>query len=96
MTAIGWIIVGFFWAGMGICGTWSALLEMEARGEVNKLRPSDKPFPIPFGNFPHFPVRREYRRLFPDGQLCRRADRLTALMTVTFLGMVLAIYFFAK
>jgi hypothetical protein len=94
MTTIGWIIAGFFWAGMGICGVWGGLLAMEAGNQVNKLRPPDKQFPILFGNFAEREVRREYRRLFPDSQLYRRANRLAVLLFVSLFMMALTLHFF--
>jgi hypothetical protein len=93
MTTICWIIVGIFLAAGGICGVWGGLLAMEARDEVNKSRPPDKQFPIIFGNFTEWEVRREYRRLFPIGQLYRRANRLAVLMFVSFFLAVLVLYF---
>jgi hypothetical protein len=86
--------IGFFWAAMGICGVCRGLLAMEARDQGNKVQPPDKQFPILFGNFAEWEVRREYRRLFPDGQLYKRANRLAVLMFVCLFMMALTLHFF--
>jgi hypothetical protein len=49
-----------------------------------------------FGNFAEWEVGREYRRLIPEGQLHRRANRLTVLMSANFFILVLVLYFFQK
>ena len=94
MMAIGWIIAGVFLAGMGVCGVLGGLLAMEARDQVNKLRPPDQQFPILFAKFTEWEVRREYRRLFPDGQLYRRADQFAVIMFVCLFMAAVVLYFF--
>jgi hypothetical protein len=97
MTSAGWIFVGIFGAGVGICGLWATLLAMEARDHVNKLRPPDKQFPILFGNFTEWQVRRDYRQRFPKDECYKKANRLTVLMFVCgFLMFAVPYLFFRK
>ena len=82
VAAICAFIAGFF-------GLWNALLEMEVLDLVNGKRPREKQYPLLFGNYPYFEVRSEYKKLFPNGTLLQKADKVKLIAASIFFGGII-------
>ena len=65
---------------------WNALLEMEVLDCVNAKLPPGKQYPLLGGNFRYFELRDEYKKLFPNGTLLRKADKVKLIAFSIFLG----------
>ena len=79
--------------GLGLASTINQFAIVEA---VNAKLPAGEQFdPFWWGPSKTFRLRREYRRLYPEGKLLRRQSVLTAAMFVCILlaGLVLGLVF---
>ena len=94
MTLLGWIICTVLIVGAGVCGLWASVLTMEMTDKVNSRLSPKEHFPILFGNLRFWGLRREYRRLFPEGDLFGRVDRLIWLSALCFLLAIVSGLFF--
>jgi hypothetical protein len=79
VAAICAFIAGFF-------GLWNALIELEVVDVVNAKLPTEKQYPVLWGNYRYFALRSEYKRLFPGGTLLRKADKVKLTAAIIFLG----------
>jgi hypothetical protein len=70
----------------GLFGLWNALLEMEVQDLVNAKLPPEKQYPLFWGNYRYFELRSEYKKLFPNGALLRKADKIKLIAISIFLG----------
>jgi len=81
---IGVAVIGAFVAGF--FGLWNAILEMDILDQVNKKLPPERQYPEFSRTYRNFALRQDYRTLFPDGTLLRRADRVKLVALGIFLG----------
>jgi hypothetical protein len=82
-------------AGVSVCGLISALVNSQMMDQVNGRLPKDVQF-SPLGWYLPKTLRlhREYRRLFPDGQLLLQVRLLIALMFGSLVVCAWALGFF--
>jgi hypothetical protein len=76
------------------CAVWNSILTMEMTDKVNERLPHGKQFPLLFGQYRYFELRREYRLRFPEDNLLSRIDRLTVAMFALFVGAVISGHLF--
>lgn len=68
-------------AGVSVCGLLSTVINYKMMDQVNSKRPKDAQFSL-IGRYfaKNMRLHREYRRLFPDGQLLLQVRLLLGLM----------------
>jgi len=79
-------VVAVFAFIAGFFGLWNALIEMEVVDLVNAKPPPEKQYPLLWGNYRYFDLRKEYKTLFPSGTLLRKADKVKVIMISIFLS----------
>jgi hypothetical protein len=56
---------------------------------VNAKLPSEKQYPLLWGNYRYFELQREYKKLFSSGTLLRKADKVKLIAISIFLGGII-------
>jgi hypothetical protein len=75
-----------FLVGFSVCGILSTIVGIEVVDRVNEKLPEAQRFDtLQMGRFKWWQLRRYYKRLYPDGPLVRKLDRIG----VAFLGCLL-------
>ena len=92
------LIVGILaLACVSVCGIASNLVSLEMVDKVNERLPKEQQFSPLWWYWPKtLRLWREYKRLYPDGGLLRRARTLAVLMFAGLLICVWALGFFGR
>ena len=84
-------------ACVSICGLVGSLTSMEMVDKVNDLLPKGEQFaPLGWYYSKNRRLKREYKRLYPDGRLLLKVQVLTALMFACLLICAWGFGFFAR